>query len=80
MIRPPDEMPSKMGLSPLEWTPLQIAAFHGNRKICEYLIEKNANPELYNSYRKNAIDLAKDDEVKAVLLAGRSCVCLAKST
>ncbi|CAD7928023.1 unnamed protein product [Amoebophrya sp. A120] len=52
------------------WTPLQIASFHGNRKGCELLLSKKANPELLNAYRKSAIDLAKDDEVKAVLLAG----------
>ncbi|CAD7928547.1 unnamed protein product [Amoebophrya sp. A25] len=52
------------------WTPLQVASFHGHRKICELLLSKRANPELFNGYRKNAIDLAKDDEVKDVLLAG----------
>merc|ERR1712194_653187 len=50
------------------WTPLQIAAFHGNRKVCELLCKNGANPETVNSYRKSAIDLAKDDEVKEVLL------------
>lgn len=33
------------------------------------LCEKRANPETHNSYRKNAIDLAKDDEVKEYLLS-----------
>ena len=36
------------------WTPLMIAAFHGNKKICVYLVEKKADPTLMNAYKKCA--------------------------
>lgn len=37
--------------------------------MCEVLLGQGSDPETHNSYRRNAIDLAKDDEVKTVLMS-----------
>merc|ERR1712232_1357274 len=50
------------------WTPLMIAAFRGHKKICVYLMEKGADPELMNAHHKSCIDCSKDDEIKQLLL------------
>jgi len=53
------------------WTPLMVAAFYGHKKLCIYLRSKGADPLLMNAYHKSCIDVAKDDEIKEVLIAGK---------
>lgn len=52
------------------WTPIAVAAFHGHKKLCQFLMSKKADPQIANAYRKDAFDVAKDDEIKEVLTAG----------
>jgi len=51
------------------WTPLMVAAFYGHKKLCVYLRSKGADALLMNAYHKSCIDVARDDEIKEVLLA-----------
>ena len=39
----------------------------------EFLLSIGANPEKTNSYRKNAIDLCEDDDIKTILTSRRDC-------
>jgi len=49
------------------WTPLMIAAFHGQRKICKYLMKKGADAEACNDYNFSVSALAKDDEIRTII-------------
>lgn len=49
------------------WTPIAVAAFHGHKAVCKELMARKADPSMMNAYRKDAIDVAKDDEIKEVL-------------
>merc|ERR1712139_483141 len=49
------------------WTPIAMAAFHGLKKMCLLLMAMHADPDLQNAYRRNAHELAKDDEISEVL-------------
>lgn len=52
------------------WTPVAMAGFHGCKKVCVELMNRKADPLIANSYRKTALDVAKDDEIKDVLKGG----------
>ena len=47
-----------------------IAAFHGNKKICIYLVEKKADPTLMNAYKKCARRNKITDSESQILLPG----------
>merc|ERR1719199_1067466 len=49
------------------WTPIAMAAFHGHKQICRELMGRKADASIANAYRKDAHDVAKDDEIKEVL-------------
>lgn len=49
------------------WTPIAVAGFHGHKAVCKALMARKADPSIINAYRKDAIDVAKDDEIKEVL-------------
>merc|ERR1719201_2273113 len=49
------------------WTPIAVAAFHGHKQVCRELMGRKADPSIPNAYRKDAHDVAKDDEIKEVL-------------
>jgi len=49
------------------WTPIAVAAFHGHKTTCRELMIRKADPTIMNAYRKDASDVAKDDEIKEVL-------------
>eukprot|EP00747_Dinoflagellata_sp_TGD_P185938 gnl/TRDRNA2_/TRDRNA2_42733_c0_seq1.p1 gnl/TRDRNA2_/TRDRNA2_42733_c0~~gnl/TRDRNA2_/TRDRNA2_42733_c0_seq1.p1 ORF type:complete len:563 (-),score=162.67 gnl/TRDRNA2_/TRDRNA2_42733_c0_seq1:114-1802(-) len=50
------------------WTPVAIAAFRGHKKACQELMMRKAQPDIQNAYRKSAIDVAQDDEIRQVLI------------
>lgn len=49
------------------WTPIAIAAFHGHKRLCQVFMAKKADPHIANAYRKDAFQVAKDDEIAEVL-------------
>merc|ERR1711924_31879 len=49
------------------WTCIAVAAFHGHKQVCRELMNKKADPNIPNAYRKDANDVAKDDEIREVL-------------
>lgn len=49
------------------WTPIAVAGFYGHKRTCLGLLERKADPTLPNAYRKDAYDVAKDDEIKDTL-------------
>jgi len=49
------------------WTPVAIAAFRGHKKLCQELMSRRGDPEIQNAYRKDAFDVAQDDEIKQCL-------------
>lgn len=51
------------------WTAIAIAAFKGHKKLCQALMQRKANPEIPNAYRKDAFDVAQDDEIRSTLKA-----------
>lgn len=51
------------------WTPIAIAAFKGHKKLCLALMERKAAPEIRNAYKKDAHDVAQDDEIRDALTA-----------
>jgi len=53
------------------WTPIAIAAFRGHKKVCLALMERKADPSIPNAYRKDAYDVAHDDEIRDTL---KTCV------
>jgi len=52
------------------WTPIAISAFRGNKKVCMALLQRKADPLMANSYRKDALAVAQDDEIREVLRIG----------
>lgn len=49
------------------WTPIAISAFHGHKNLCKELIGRKGDPMIENAYRKDAFQVAKDDEIKETL-------------
>jgi len=49
------------------WTPIAVAAFHAQKKACQELMARKADPLIENAYKKSAFDVAKDDEIREVL-------------
>jgi len=49
------------------WTPIAVAGFHGHKKACQELMALGADVLIENAYRKSALDVAKDDEIRGVL-------------
>jgi len=52
------------------WTPVAIAAFRGHKRVCQALLERKADPLIENAYRKDALAVAKDDEIREALKVG----------
>jgi len=52
------------------WNACAVATFHGHKHVLEYLLSKDGDPYIKNSYNKNSFDLAKDDldAARAVLV------------
>jgi len=49
------------------WTPIAISAFHAHKNLCKELIGRKGDPMIENAYRKDAFQVAKDDEIKETL-------------
>merc|ERR1712217_380596 len=49
------------------WTPVAIAAFHGHKKVVQALMARKADPLIENAYRKDAFQVAQDDEMREAL-------------
>mmetsp|Transcript_97647 Transcript_97647/g.188311 ORF Transcript_97647/g.188311 Transcript_97647/m.188311 type:complete len:566 (-) Transcript_97647:108-1805(-) len=52
------------------WTPVAISAFRGHKKVCIALLQRKADPLIVNAYRKDALAVAQDDEIREVLRIG----------
>lgn len=52
------------------WTPIAISAFRGHKKVCMSLLQRKADPLIANAYRKDALAVAQDDEIREVLTIG----------
>eukprot|EP01102_Stenamoeba_stenopodia_P010436 TRINITY_DN3146_c0_g1_i1.p1 TRINITY_DN3146_c0_g1~~TRINITY_DN3146_c0_g1_i1.p1 ORF type:complete len:906 (-),score=262.69 TRINITY_DN3146_c0_g1_i1:327-3044(-) len=48
-------------------TPLILAAQNGYKDICELLVKKGANITATNSFGKNSLDVAKDNQIRKLL-------------
>lgn len=60
-------------------TPLMIAALSGNAAACARLLSEGANTELRNSSGNTALDQARDDETRRVILAKLEAETLEKA-
>lgn len=52
------------------WTPIAIAAFKGHKKVCQALLDRQGDPSIPNAYRRDAYQVAQDDEIRDTLQAG----------
>eukprot|EP01028_Stygiella_incarcerata_P004629 TRINITY_DN202_c0_g1_i15.p5 TRINITY_DN202_c0_g1~~TRINITY_DN202_c0_g1_i15.p5 ORF type:complete len:288 (+),score=84.18 TRINITY_DN202_c0_g1_i15:827-1690(+) len=50
------------------WTALACASMAGQAEVVRLLLRKGADPDIRNSYRKKAIDLASGPDVKSIFL------------
>jgi uncharacterized protein len=50
------------------WTSLACASMSGQAEVVLLLLKKGADPDIRNSYRKKAIDLASGPDIKGIIL------------